>query len=182
MLPAAVAAIGADGKACPSTQLPQVPVSQVKQAIFQEANRDGITVGSLYNQCSYGKTRLTSLNSLVAPLVKLPCNGTTNDVAWTFSKCDFDDFNGYAGTAVQQYRRTVLYCRRFHASERAVCRAWSRLQGTGWASSAAQVQPLLHPPTPTSFCHVVQMLLTRRCGPRVWCWSGTNTGVRRQYS
>ena len=43
----------------------------------QEANRNGTTVGSLFGSCSYGKSRLTAANSLVAPLVKLPCEGIT---------------------------------------------------------------------------------------------------------
>lgn len=44
--------------------------------MLQEANRNGTTVGGIFNQCSYGKSRLTEANSLVAPLVKLPCTGT----------------------------------------------------------------------------------------------------------
>ncbi len=44
--------------------------------MFQELNPGGVTVGSTFNKCSYGKTKLTQANSLVADLVKLPCSGT----------------------------------------------------------------------------------------------------------
>lgn len=63
--------------ACPGTSLPTTSVDAVKQTMFAEANPSGITVGSTYNQCSYGKTRLTAANSMVADIVQLPCSGNT---------------------------------------------------------------------------------------------------------
>ncbi|PRW33287.1 hypothetical protein C2E21_7824 [Chlorella sorokiniana] len=38
-------------------------------------------------------------NSLVAERVRLPCAGNTNGYPWSFSKCDFDDFSGWADAA-----------------------------------------------------------------------------------
>lgn len=51
-------------------------MSQVRKAVFEELNPRGVTVGSTLNKCSYGITKLTTFNSLVAPLVNLPCNGS----------------------------------------------------------------------------------------------------------
>jgi hypothetical protein len=91
--------VDATGAACPGVVLPKFTAADVKGAVFAESNPTGTTVGSTYGKCSMGKTKLTVANSKVADLVKLPCDGTTNEVAWTFSKCDFDDFNGYADAA-----------------------------------------------------------------------------------
>ncbi|PSC74160.1 hypothetical protein C2E20_2632 [Micractinium conductrix] len=94
-----IAGVSKPGTACPGTQLPLASVDAVRKAVLPELNPAGITVGSTYNKCSYGKSSFTAANSQVANLVQLPCNGVTNGVAWTFSKCDFDDFNGYADAA-----------------------------------------------------------------------------------
>ncbi|KAL4857219.1 hypothetical protein ACK3TF_002516 [Chlorella vulgaris] len=94
-----IAGVDATGAACPGVTLPKFTAADVKGAVFAESNPTGTTVGSTYSKCSMGKTKLTVANSKVADLVKLPCAGTTNEVAWTFSKCDFDDFNGYADAA-----------------------------------------------------------------------------------
>ena len=48
----------------------------VRQAVFEELAPKGVTVGSTFGRCSYGASRLNMSNSLVAPLVELPCNGT----------------------------------------------------------------------------------------------------------
>lgn len=50
-------------------------MAAVKKAVFEELSPRGVTVGSTLNRCSYGITKLTTSNSLVAPLVNLPCNG-----------------------------------------------------------------------------------------------------------
>lgn len=94
-----IAALGAQGRACPGTQLPRFKLPQIRAAIFQEANPRGVTVGSTFNRCSYGKSKLTTGNSLVAEVVELPCQATTKGRSWTFSKCEFDDFDGYADAA-----------------------------------------------------------------------------------
>ncbi len=65
------------GVACPNTALPLSTVAAVKRAVFQELSPRAATVGGTYNRCSYNTSRLTMANSLVAPLVELPCNGTT---------------------------------------------------------------------------------------------------------
>ncbi|PSC71071.1 hypothetical protein C2E20_5453 [Micractinium conductrix] len=91
--------------ACPGSELPWHSVEDVKRAVFSDANPGGITVGSTYSRCSLGNTKLTRNNSLVAPLVKLPCQGVSNGVPWTFSKCEFEDFNGYADAAEAVLRR-----------------------------------------------------------------------------
>ena len=59
------------------------------------AAANATTVGSTFTKCSGLKSKLNMNNSAVVP-VTLGCDGVTNGVAWTFSKCDFDDFNGYA--------------------------------------------------------------------------------------
>ncbi|PSC71116.1 hypothetical protein C2E20_5435 [Micractinium conductrix] len=94
-----ISGVSKPGTACPGTQLPLVSVTAVRKAVLPELNPAGITVGSTFNKCSYGKSTFNAANSQVADLVQLPCNGVTNGVAWTFSKCDFDDFNGYADAA-----------------------------------------------------------------------------------
>ena len=33
------------------------------------------TVGGTFNRCSYQKTRMSTANSMVADLVRLPCSG-----------------------------------------------------------------------------------------------------------
>ncbi|KAL4421679.1 hypothetical protein ABPG77_001220 [Micractinium sp. CCAP 211/92] len=100
-----IAGVASPGVACPGTTLPLTTVAAVKKAVFEELSPRGVTVGSTLNRCSYGITKLTTSNSLVAPLVNLPCNGTNNGVNWTFSKCDFDDFNGYADAADEALRQ-----------------------------------------------------------------------------
>lgn len=87
------------GAACPGSAKPQATVGQVRRAVFQELNRNGTTVGSTFNRCSYGKNRMTMNNSLVADTVNLPCSGVTNGIFWNFATCNFDDFSGWADAA-----------------------------------------------------------------------------------
>ncbi|KAL4439954.1 hypothetical protein ABPG75_002955 [Micractinium tetrahymenae] len=94
-----IAGVDASGAACPNTALPKYSAADIKKAVFEELNPGGTTVGSTFNRCSFGKSRLTMTNSLVADLVKLPCAGYVNGYAYTFSKCDFDDFNGWSDAA-----------------------------------------------------------------------------------
>ena len=77
------AVVGMSGPrdACPGSELPWHSVEDVKRAVFADVNPGGITVGSTYSRCSLGKTKLTRNNSLVAPLVRLPCQG----VRWEHS-------------------------------------------------------------------------------------------------
>lgn len=76
-LPLAVSGVSSPGVACPTTALPLSTVAAVRRAVFQELSPRGPTVGGTYNRCSYNTSRLDMSNSLVAPLVELPCNGTT---------------------------------------------------------------------------------------------------------
>ncbi|KAL4452150.1 hypothetical protein ABPG75_007812 [Micractinium tetrahymenae] len=99
-----IAGVNTDGTACTNTALPSTTAAQVRKAVFQELNPGGVTVGSTYNKCSYGKTKLTQANSLVADTVQLPCNGTTNGVAWSFETCNFNDFNGWSDAADEALR------------------------------------------------------------------------------
>ncbi|PSC69234.1 hypothetical protein C2E20_7279 [Micractinium conductrix] len=87
------------GAACPGTQLPTASVSDIERAVFAEVNPSGITVGSTFSGCSYGKSRLTQRNSQVAAPVELPCAGSSQGYPWTTSKCAFEDFNGWADAA-----------------------------------------------------------------------------------
>jgi hypothetical protein len=50
-------------------------VGAVRKTVFPDANPSGVTVGSTFNRCSYGKSKLTRANSYVADLVQLPCDG-----------------------------------------------------------------------------------------------------------
>ncbi len=75
--PRAVAAVNTRGAACPGMQLPKRGTADIKKAVFAESNPSSPTVGSTFNQCSFGTTRLNTSNSIVTDLVTLPCNGTT---------------------------------------------------------------------------------------------------------
>jgi len=70
--PTAVAAAGS----CPGVGPPWATVAEVRRAVLPEQNPEGPTVGSIFNECSYGKSRLGEQNSLVMGLVRLPCSGT----------------------------------------------------------------------------------------------------------
>ena len=70
-----MAAQAADGSACPGSGPSQTTTEAVRRALFAEQNPAGPTVGSLYAQCSYGKTRLTAANSLVVEPVTIGCAG-----------------------------------------------------------------------------------------------------------
>ena len=73
----AVSGVSKPGTACPGTQLPLVSVTAVRKAVLPELNPAGITVGSTFNKCSYGKSTFNAANSQVADLVQLPCKGLT---------------------------------------------------------------------------------------------------------
>ena len=54
----------------------------VEKMIFEDGGNDGAatsSVGALFRTCSYGQTLLTRQNSVVAPVIKLDCAGTS---AW----------------------------------------------------------------------------------------------------
>ncbi|KAL4434126.1 hypothetical protein ABPG75_000567 [Micractinium tetrahymenae] len=89
----------ASGAVCPGTALPSNTADEVRATVLQEANPAGITVGSTYNQCSYGKSRLTAQNSLVTDTLVLPCQGETYGNPWSFSTCEFGDFSGISDAA-----------------------------------------------------------------------------------
>lgn len=74
------------------------------RAVFEESNRRGATVGSIFRRCSFGKTLLTAQNSRVTRVVDLPCNGTSLNVPWNFSRCEFDDISGWADAADERLR------------------------------------------------------------------------------
>ncbi|EFN52721.1 hypothetical protein CHLNCDRAFT_138258 [Chlorella variabilis] len=151
-----------DGSACPNAGLPKFNASQVRQAVFAELNPRGATVGGTFSQCSYGKSRLTMKNSLVVDTVELPCNGTTFDVPWTFSKCDFDDFNGWADAVDQKLIASGLDLSKYFHRVYMVppgpctfvglayigcdgsfeCRAW--IAGDVWTTTQAIVHELGH--------------------------------------
>ena len=76
-LPPAVAAVAPSGAACPGTSAPKFTAAEVRKAVFEEANPAGPTVGGQFNQCSYGRSKLTASNSAVTEPVRLPCTGTT---------------------------------------------------------------------------------------------------------
>jgi hypothetical protein len=74
-------------------------LQSVKNVVFEGLS--ATTLGGLYNNCSFGKTKLTSATSAVAPVVQMPCTGTTSwGGSFTTTTCDFDDFAGWAEYAV----------------------------------------------------------------------------------
>jgi hypothetical protein len=75
-LPTAVAMKQADGSACPGTALPEFTADQVRASVFEELAPNNVTLGFLYNKCSYGSSKINMTNSLVADTVELPCNST----------------------------------------------------------------------------------------------------------
>ncbi|KAL4421241.1 hypothetical protein ABPG75_010532 [Micractinium tetrahymenae] len=101
-----IAGVSSPGVSCPDTAPPLSTVAAVKKAVFEELSPRGVTVGGTYNRCSYNTSRLTMQNSLVAPLVELPCNGTTADnQTWSMSTCDYTDFTGYSDAADEVLRQ-----------------------------------------------------------------------------
>ena len=77
LLPRAVAAVTPSGASCPGTQPPPLTADELRGVVLAEASPNATTVGSTFNQCSFGKTKLTANNSLVTDVVELPCSGTT---------------------------------------------------------------------------------------------------------
>ncbi|KAL4427875.1 hypothetical protein ABPG75_001964 [Micractinium tetrahymenae] len=106
----------ASAGACPGAEEPPLTADQLRAVVFeQEAVREvdgskaGLgpappSVGSLFSQCSYGKSRLTPADSMVAETVELPCNGSSYGIPWSFDSCDFDDYNGWADAADERLR------------------------------------------------------------------------------
>ena len=123
----------------------------VRKTVFAELVASNITtVGSTFNKCSGSKSKLTRTNSLVPDPVVLPCDGVTNGVAWTFSKCDFDDFNGYADAAdaalIARGVNLAAYKYRCAPPGAGLC------AGGCAAAAAAAAAPSLHSPAPCSPC------------------------------
>ena len=71
-----------------------------------DAGSDGsTTLGGLYRTCSYGQSMLTRNNSWVAPIVKLPCAGTSSwGTPYRSQSCDYADFVGWSEAAMDQLR------------------------------------------------------------------------------
>ncbi|KAL4430186.1 hypothetical protein ABPG77_004968 [Micractinium sp. CCAP 211/92] len=151
----------ANGSVCPGTSPPLNTPAEVRATVLQEANPSGITVGSTYNKCSYGRSRLTAQNSLVADTVVLPCQGTSYSSPWSFSTCEFDDFSGIAdaaeqalaaqGVPIDSYRFKVFLLPPgpctfvglgYVGCDSSDCRSWI---GSGfWNSSQAMVHEIGH--------------------------------------
>ncbi|KAL4419547.1 hypothetical protein ABPG77_006878 [Micractinium sp. CCAP 211/92] len=93
----------------------------VESVLFERGNASDAwaTVGGRLRTCSFNKTSLTRATSAVAPVLRLPCNGT-NSGGGNFSStsCQYDDLVGWmeAGTAaaaaaginVTRYRHWVV--------------------------------------------------------------------------
>ena len=70
-----------------------------------EANAGGAaSLGGTYRSCSYNKTTMTAATSTVAPVLQIPCSGTsTSGNAYSAAgTCQFGDFGGWADMALQQ--------------------------------------------------------------------------------
>ncbi|KAL4858282.1 Autolysin [Chlorella vulgaris] len=103
-----IAGLTAEGAACMPTPVPALTKAAVQRMVFKAADSQAMTVDQTYNMCSYGKTKVTPQNSMVTDVVKLPCSGTSFGVPWSFLKCDFDDFNGWADAADAQLDPDLL--------------------------------------------------------------------------
>ncbi|EFN52442.1 hypothetical protein CHLNCDRAFT_138977 [Chlorella variabilis] len=63
-----------------------------------------VTVGSMFQRCTFGGTKLNTSNSAVTAVTTLPCSGTSSEGAWTFSRCEFADMDGTAEAAEAKLR------------------------------------------------------------------------------
>lgn len=62
--------------ACPGLSPPPLNRSELRKIAFQDVSgANPFSVGSMFNRCSYQKSRLNTLNSNVTDIVKLPCSG-----------------------------------------------------------------------------------------------------------
>ncbi|KAL4859446.1 Autolysin [Chlorella vulgaris] len=62
----------------------------------------GISLASLYSNCSYGQTTMSRATSRVAPVTKLACSGTSvyGNAYSAAGACSFADFQGWAEAAL----------------------------------------------------------------------------------
>ncbi|KAL4431482.1 hypothetical protein ABPG75_006738 [Micractinium tetrahymenae] len=92
----------------------------IESVLFErgEASDAWATVGGRLRACSYNRTSLTHATSKVAPLLRLPCNGTNSwGAAVSSLSCEYDDFMGWleaaegaaaaAGIDLRRYRHRV---------------------------------------------------------------------------
>eukprot|EP00887_Chlorella_sp_A99_P000884 scaffold5.g884.t1 len=98
-----VVAVQADGSACPGTRLPPYTPAQLRSVIFAEANPGGPTVGKLFSQVSYGKTRLSAATSAVSDFVNIGCGGSS----WALNSCGMADHWGWSDAAMGYATNTL---------------------------------------------------------------------------
>eukprot|EP00887_Chlorella_sp_A99_P000100 scaffold16.g100.t1 len=98
-----VVAAQADGSACPGTRLPPYTPAQLRSVVFAEANPGGPTVGKLFDQVSYGKTRLSAATSAVSDFVNIGCGGS----GWALNSCGMADYWGWSDAAVSYATNTL---------------------------------------------------------------------------
>ena len=77
---------------------PSYTQASIKSAVF-DGSSSYASLSSMFSQCSYGKTVLTSSNSFVAPLVTIGCSGKIYGNSWKTSACTSADYKGWADTA-----------------------------------------------------------------------------------
>lgn len=126
------------------------------------------STASMFSACSYAQTTLTRANSRVAPLLKIPCTGTTaSGLSYDVTKCSNADYMAFREVALEvlrkqapgikasQYRHHVVvlptgnacgwYGMAYVGCESS-CAAW--IQGDALLSykpgSRANVHPLMH--------------------------------------
>ena len=71
-----MSAVDASGAACPGTSLGTKTRAQVQAAVFQELSPTVVTVGSMFQRCTFGGAKLNTSNSAVTAVTTLPCSGT----------------------------------------------------------------------------------------------------------
>lgn len=106
---------------CPPISLPPhltaLCLQDVEAVFFENASPDNTwtTVGGRFRSCSHGQSLLTRANSVVAPVLKIPCSGTTpRGTPYSTSDCTALDYRGFqeagleaakaAGISVQLYK------------------------------------------------------------------------------
>ncbi|KAI7843291.1 hypothetical protein COHA_003123 [Chlorella ohadii] len=87
---------------CAAVQAPLLTRAQIQVKVHPELAGTAVSVGGTFARCSYQKTKMTMTTSNVTEIVRLPC--ASSDNSWSFTSCDFDDFNGWADAANARLR------------------------------------------------------------------------------
>ncbi|PRW60369.1 hypothetical protein C2E21_0705 [Chlorella sorokiniana] len=147
-------------KCAGAVQAPLLTRAQIQVKVHPELAGTAASVGGTFNRCSYQKTRMTTATSNVTEIVRLGC--AASDASWSFTSCDFDDFNGWAdaanaklraqGVPVDSYKYKVYLIPAGLCGWAGLaytgcdgsfeCRAW--IEGNSWGTPMVMVHELGH--------------------------------------